>query len=315
LAKAGTFDRADCSIMVWSLASRQVSKELVQGPAEKAVVVDPILGLAFLGLSPGHSGLVSSATFAGSEISIDILLNASKAAYVELRLFGSGQGVVEEGLPFPSRDEVEEVLGDFDFLRRDIGNGASGLTGALLCERIGTLRRGTKRRSWVAEFKRVLKPTGNLFAFTSYNLLGQWHAAFDSEFDTFQFMVWHKRNPPPKLRRAGFLNSCELIVCARNKGHTWNFGKQREMHNFIETPICMGKERLKNPKHPTQKPLKVLEHLLKLGSREGDLVFDPFMGVGSSGVAALNMKRRFLGFDNEPIYDRCLRRETWKMAD
>ena len=74
------------------------------------------------------------------------------------------------------------------------------------------------------------------------------------------------------------------------------------MHNFIETPICMGRERLKNPKHPTQKPVRVLEQLLKLGSKEGDLVFDPFMGVGSSGVAALNMKRRFLGFDSEPSY-------------
>jgi site-specific DNA-methyltransferase (adenine-specific)/modification methylase len=157
-------------------------------------------------------------------------------------------------------------------------------------------------RAWLAEFKRVLKPTGNVFAFTSYNLLGKWHEAFDPVFDTFQFMVWHKTNPAPKLRRAGFLNSCELIVCAWNKGHTWNFGKQNEMHNFIETPICMGRERLKNPKHPTQKPMRVLEHLLKLGSKEGDLVFDPFMGVGSSGVAALNMKRRFLGFDNESSY-------------
>jgi DNA modification methylase len=155
---------------------------------------------------------------------------------------------------------------------------------------------------WVAELKRVLKPTGNLFAFTSYNLLGEWHAAFDPVFDTFQFMVWHKTNPPPKLRRAGFLNSCELIVCAWNKGHTWNFGNQREMHNFIETPIFMGRERVKNPRHPTQKPVRVFEHLLKLGSKPGDLVFDPFMGVGSSGVAAFNLGRRFLGFDREAPY-------------
>lgn len=159
-------------------------------------------------------------------------------------------------------------------------------------------------RAWVEEFKRVLKPTGNLFAFTSYNLLGAWHAAFDPEFDTFQFIVWHKSNPPPKLRRAGFLNSCELIICAWNKGHTWNFGRQSEMHNFIEAPICMGRERTKDPKHPTQKPMRVLEHVLKLGSNVGDLVFDPFMGVGSSGVAAVNMKRRFLGFDQEATYVR-----------
>jgi DNA modification methylase len=155
---------------------------------------------------------------------------------------------------------------------------------------------------WVGEFKRVLKPSGNIFAFTSYNMLGEWHSAFDPEFDTFQLVVWHKRNPAPKLRKAGFLNSCELIVCLWNKKHTWNFGKQNEMHNFIETPICMGHERLKNPKHPTQKPVKVLERLLKIGSNEGDLIFDPFMGVGSTGVAALNLKRRFLGFEKEAQY-------------
>ena len=58
---------------------------------------------------------------------------------------------------------------------------------------------------WLAEFKRVLKPTGNIFAFTSYNLLGQWHHVFDPEFDTFQFMCWHKTNPAPKILQGRFL--------------------------------------------------------------------------------------------------------------
>ncbi len=155
---------------------------------------------------------------------------------------------------------------------------------------------------WVAEFKRILKPTGNIFAFTSYNLLGKWHDAFDPEFDTFQFMVWHKTNPAPKIYKAGFLNSCELIVCLWNKGHTWNFLSQKEMHNFIETPICMGKERLKDPKHPTQKPLRVLRHLITIASNPGDVVYDPFMGVGSAGVAALELERRFIGTELEADY-------------
>jgi site-specific DNA-methyltransferase (adenine-specific) len=154
--------------------------------------------------------------------------------------------------------------------------------------------------AWVGEFRRILKPTGNIFGFTSYNLLGDWHRAFDPVFDTFQFMAWHKTNPAPKLRRAGFLNSCELIVCAWNKRHTWNFGKQSEMHNFIESPICMGQERVKNPKHPTQQPVRALEHLLRPGSKEGDLVRS-IHGVGSTGVAALKMGR-FLGFEKEPTY-------------
>jgi DNA modification methylase len=155
---------------------------------------------------------------------------------------------------------------------------------------------------WLEEFVRILKPTGNIFAFTSYNLLGQWHQAFDPVFDTFQFIAWHKTNPPPKLRRAGFLNSCELIICAWNKGHTWNFTRQKDMHNFIESPICMGRERVKNPVHPTQKPVKVLSHLIKLATKPGDLVLDPFMGVGSTGVAALQLGRRFTGIEIDPAY-------------
>lgn len=157
-------------------------------------------------------------------------------------------------------------------------------------------------REWVSEFKRVLKPTGNIFAFCAYNLMGKWHEAFDPEYDTFQFMVWHKTNPVPKIRRAGFLNSCELIVCMWNKGHTWNFTKQKDMHNFIQSPICMGNERLKNPKHPTQKPIKVLEPIIRIATNPSDIVFDPFMGVGSTGVATFNLERRFIGFELNPEY-------------
>jgi len=159
-----------------------------------------------------------------------------------------------------------------------------------------------KPNDWVEEFKRILKPTGNIFGFTSYNLIGKWHEVFDPEFDTFQFVIWHKRNPVPKFLRAGFLNSCEIIICMWNKGHTWNFTNQRDMHNFIETPICMGPERMKNPFHPTQKPIKVLEHIIKIASKEGDTVFDPFMGVGSTGIAALNLKRKFIGIEIDEKY-------------
>lgn len=152
---------------------------------------------------------------------------------------------------------------------------------------------------WKDEFLRVLSPKGNIFIFTSYNLIGRWHEVFDPLFDTFQFMVWHKTNPAPKFRRAGFLNSCELIVCLWNKGHTWNFTKQNEMHNFIESAICMGNERLKDPKHPTQKPLKIMKKLITLASNEGDTVLDPFAGVASTGVAAIELNRKFIGIEND----------------
>lgn len=154
------------------------------------------------------------------------------------------------------------------------------------------------------DFKRILSPKGNIFIFTSYNLIGKWHETFDNEYDTFQFMVWHKTNPVPNFRKSSFLNSCELIVCMWNKGHTWNFKTQAEMHNFIETPICMGKERLQNPKHPTQKPLSVLKHIIEIASNENDTVLDCFMGVGSTGVACVDLNRNFIGMEiNEEYFN------------
>lgn len=152
-------------------------------------------------------------------------------------------------------------------------------------------------KKYAKEFLRIIKPTGNIFIFTTYNQIGKWHEVLDEHFDTTQLFVWHKKNPTPNIFRKGFLNSCELIICFWNKKHTWNFSNQKEMHNFLETPICMGNERLKNPKHPSQKPIKVLEHLLKIASNEGDLVLDPFMGVASTGQACKNLKRKFIGFE------------------
>lgn len=158
----------------------------------------------------------------------------------------------------------------------------------------------------VSEFKRVLAPNGNIFIFCSYNIIGEYHRVFDPEFDTFQFMVWHKTNPVPNFRKSSFLNSCELIVSCWNKGHIWNFTTQNDMHNFIESSICMGTERVKDESgkylHPTQKPLAVLEKIIRLASNENDIVLDCFNGVGSTGVAALKNNRKYIGIEIDDTY-------------
>ena len=162
---------------------------------------------------------------------------------------------------------------------------------------------------WADEFIRILKPTGNLFIFTSYNQLGRWYDCLDKKFDTSNFMIWHKTNPAPKIFKAGFLNSCEMIFTCWNKKHTWNFISQAEMHNFLESSICMRPERLSNPKHPAQKPVKILQKLIRIASNENDIVFDPFMGVGSTGVAAISLNRKFIGVEiNKAYFDAAYER-------
>ena len=152
------------------------------------------------------------------------------------------------------------------------------------------------------QFTRILKPTGNMFIFTGYNNLGKWHYYLDPLFDTFQIMIWHKINPTPKFYKNGFLNSCEIIICLWNKYHTWNFTSQDDMHNFIETNICSYPERISKPFHPTQKPIKVLNKIISVASNENDIVFDPFMGVGSTGIACMQLNRKFLGIEIDRNY-------------
>ena len=168
----------------------------------------------------------------------------------------------------------------------------------------------------VDEFKRILKPKGNIFIFCSYNIIGDYHRVFDPEFDTFQFMVWHKTNPVPNFRKSSFLNSCELIVSCWNKGHTWNFTTQKEMHNFVESGICMGSERIKDKDgknlHPTQKPMAVLEKIIKIASNEGDVVLDCFNGVGSTGEAALKLNRKYIGIELEKEYFEATKKRLQK---
>lgn len=159
-----------------------------------------------------------------------------------------------------------------------------------------------KPEEWADEFIRILKPTGNLFIFTSYNQIGRWYNCLDHKFDTSNFMIWHKTNPAPKIFKAGFLNSCEMIFTCWNKKHTWNFISQAEMHNFLESPICMRPERLSDPKHPTQKPVSILKKMIEIASNKNDIIFDPFMGVGSTGVAALELVRRFIGVELDQNY-------------
>ena len=55
-------------------------------------------------------------------------------------------------------------------------------------------------------------------------------------------------------------------------------------------------------RHPTQKPLALLERIITASTKEGDVIFDPFMGSGTTGVAAIKLGRKFVGIDNTKEY-------------
>lgn len=84
------------------------------------------------------------------------------------------------------------------------------------------------------------------------------------------------------------------------------------MHNFIEAPVCGGKERLVDSKgrtlHPTQKPEAIIRHLLDISSNRGDVVFDGFAGVGTTGKVAKDRGRKFIGIEQEKPYFEAMQR-------
>jgi len=161
-------------------------------------------------------------------------------------------------------------------------------------------------RAWLAAAQRVLKPNGSLWVSgTSHVIHSVGFAMQQLEFKLLNDISWVKPNPPPNLSCRYFTHATETIIwAAKNKKsrHTFNYplmkringGKQMKSVWTIPPPESWEK---RFGKHPTQKPVALLERILLASSNEGDLVLDPFMGGGTTIFSALRLRRRALGCD------------------
>lgn len=114
--------------------------------------------------------------------------------------------------------------------------------------------------------------------------------------------IWHKLNPMPRNMNLHFINSTEAWLYFVYEKHTGTFNNEgKAVHDFFETSVTPAGER-KFGKHPTQKPLTLMSQFVRLLSNENDIVMDPFMGSGSSGEAALSLKRNFIGSEINADY-------------
>lgn len=116
--------------------------------------------------------------------------------------------------------------------------------------------------------------------------------------------IWHKLNPMPRNMNLHFVNSTETWIYFTYKKKTGTFNNDGKMiHDFIETAVASNGER-RFGKHPTQKPVKLMEFFVNVLSNENDTILDPFMGSGSTGVAAIKNDRNFIGVElNEKYYN------------
>jgi len=160
------------------------------------------------------------------------------------------------------------------------------------------------------ELKRVLKPSGQIYVFCATKQIPIYMKFFEENCYFRNLLVWSKTNPAPRISKTNYLFANEYIIYAINEqvkmpSVTFNFSKQNEMKNIFITSSLQSKERLKeNGKaiHPTQKPLSILKKLIEVSSNKGDVVLDPFMGVGSTAVACKVLKRNWLGCELDENY-------------
>ena len=170
--------------------------------------------------------------------------------------------------------------------------------------------------NWIAACKRVLKPNGTLWISGTYHSIYSCGYALQSQgWHILNDIAWYKTNASPNLSGRMFTASHETILWARKD--------KKAKHLFNYQAMKMGsfpKDILKNPgkqmrsvwaigfptkdekkygKHPTQKPLSLLDRIVLASTAEGDVVLDPFCGSATTGVAAVLNHRTFIGIDME----------------
>lgn len=173
---------------------------------------------------------------------------------------------------------------------------------------------------WIEECRRILKPSGTIWISGTYHSIYQCGYALQLlGYKILNDIAWFKPNASPNLSGRYFTASHETLLWARKDPgakhifnyqdmkngawHTSDFikkeGKQMRSVWAITTPKPDEKTF---GKHPTQKPLALLDRIVLASTNRGDVILDPFAGSSTTGIAAIKNGRKFIGIDMEREY-------------
>lgn len=167
-------------------------------------------------------------------------------------------------------------------------------------------------RKWIHECYRILKDEGTIWiSGTLHNIYSIGMALEEEGFKILNNITWQKTNPPPNLACKTFTHSTETILWARKNipkvKYKFNYelmkkiNNNKQMKDVWTTSLTKPSEK-RQGKHPTQKPLELLERIILASTVENDLILDPFCGSSTTGIAANKLKRRYIGIDNSEEY-------------
>ena len=147
---------------------------------------------------------------------------------------------------------------------------------------------------WMSELYRVLKDNSHCYIFTnSLNMQEMLNEATSVGFKLHNILVWVKNNCTPSQF---YMKNCEYVLFLRKGKAKWinNIGNSKTVHQFNNI--------IGNKNHPTEKPVDLLEFYIKNSSQEKDIVLDPFMGSGTTGLVANKLGRHYVGIELNPQY-------------
>ncbi|MGQ4872955.1 MAG: DNA-methyltransferase [Promethearchaeia archaeon] len=180
--------------------------------------------------------------------------------------------------------------------------------------------------NWLNACRRVLKENGTIWISGTLHIIFKIGYLLEKlGFDIINDIIWYKPNAPPNLSCKYFTHSHEIILWARKSSkskHTFNYelmkswnnpkdklkNKDKQMRSVWSIPLLPKAEK-ECGKHPTQKPLELLNRIIASSSKEKDWVLDPFVGSGTTGIVCRLLNRNFIGIDiNKEFLDLTIKR-------
>lgn len=148
--------------------------------------------------------------------------------------------------------------------------------------------------TWVPEVYRVLKDGTHFYVMVNdknmHELMGVCTA---SGFKLVNILIWKKNNATPNKF---YMKNCEFILLYRKGGQRWI--------NNMGTKHLLEIDNIRNKKHPTEKPVELMETFILNSSNDGDTVLDPFVGAGSTVLACMKNDRQYIGFELDEEYHK-----------
>lgn len=151
-----------------------------------------------------------------------------------------------------------------------------------------------KISDWMSELYRVLKENTHCYIFTnSLNLTEMLNESQKVGFKLHNLLVWEKNNCTPSQY---YMKNCEYVLFLRKGKAKWinDIGGSKTVHQFNNI--------IGNKTHPCEKPIDLLKFYIANSSNKNDVVFDPFVGTGSTLVAAKELNRMYFGYELEKQY-------------